>query len=89
MRVDIDTCFMHALRAADAGMYSATDFPVDHRAMAVAETPDMAQVRAQIEALQRQYAAMRETEQKRLWKAFLYVVKHGQARKRPRLARGQ
>lgn len=71
------TKFEHAWQLKEQGIRAVKDFPLDHTAMRVPETPEMAALRDQIEALQAQHAALQEAEQLRYWKTFLYVVKEG------------
>ncbi len=51
------------------------DFPVDHRLMAVADTPKMAALAQQIAALQAEYDKLRDDEQRRQFAAFLRTVR--------------
>lgn len=71
------TNFEHAYELKQGGIKNLTDFPLDHTAMRVPETERMAAVRAQIEALQEQYSTLKEAEQLRYWKTFLYIAKEG------------
>lgn len=70
------TKFDHAYKLKQQGVRLLEDFPLDHTAMRVPETPEMAALRGQIEALQAQHAALLEAEQMGYWKAFLYVAKN-------------
>lgn len=67
----------HALHLKQQGIRLIEDFPLDHKAMRVPETPEMAALRGQIEALQAQHAALQEAQQLGYWKAFLHVAKYG------------
>jgi preprotein translocase subunit SecA len=51
------------------------DFPVDHRLMAVTDTPKMAAIAQQIAALQAEYDKLRDDEQRRQFAAFLRTVR--------------
>ena len=64
-----------AYRMRCEGRTKASDFPIDHRGMDIAETPEMRQIRAQIDDLNLRYAELREAEQKRLWRGFLAVLR--------------
>lgn len=75
------TKFDHAYHFCKQGIRVIEDFPIDHTAMRVPETPEMVALRIQIEDLQAQHAALKEAEQIRYWKTFLYVAKEGPMRK--------
>lgn len=51
------------------------DFPIDHRLIAVADTPKMAAIAHQIAALQAEYDKLRDDEQRRQFAAFLRTVR--------------
>jgi hypothetical protein len=67
----------HALMLKEQGIRTVKNFPINHTAMRVPETPAMAALRVQIEGLQAQHTALHEAEQLRFWKTFLYIAKEG------------
>jgi hypothetical protein len=51
------------------------DFPIDHRVIAVADTPAMAAIAGEIAALQARYDKLREAEQRSQFAAYLRTVR--------------